>query len=146
MRTAPAAVQVPKGGQSAYAYEVLPLLHTLLATGRFLPARFADDALQFFAGTRGPINPGPAAWLQRWLGADVPPEGAHEGQGTGASAEGNGAGAGQRAQRDGGEGAPAAGVPGDERANALVKVRRSACLGVSGRACAPLHAHRWFGS
>ncbi len=143
----PHAAQVPKGGQSAYAYEVLPLLHTLLATGRFLPARFADDALQFFAGTRDPINPGPAAWLRRWLGADVPPEGVHEGQGARALAEGDdaGAGAGQRAQRDGAEGATAAGVPGDDRASALVKVRRPA-TDASGRACAPLHAHSSFGS
>ncbi|KAK9844004.1 hypothetical protein WJX81_001682 [Elliptochloris bilobata] len=89
--------QVARGEQSAYAYEVLPLLHTLMATGRFRPGRFADDALQFFSGTRGPVNAGPRAWLARWLGADAPPI-------------------------DQGLDRASAGVPGDERANALVKV------------------------
>ena len=96
--------QVAQGEQSAYAYEVLPLLHTLMAAGRFLPGRFADDALQFFAGTKGPVNAGPRAWLARWLGADAPPE------------------------AEPGSGRACAGVPGDERANALVKVRLHACF------------------
>ena len=104
-----AAQDLDKGGLSAYAYEVLPLLHTLMATGRFLPARFADDALQFFAGTRGSVNAGPRQWLQRWLGANAPPVSKET--------------AGDVKGSEDGEAQGAAGVPGDNRANALVKVR-----------------------
>ncbi|CAL8468673.1 g8213 [Coccomyxa elongata] len=45
-----------KGSFSAYAYEVLPLMHTLLSHNHLDPGQFANDSLAFMRGFRGHSN------------------------------------------------------------------------------------------
>ncbi len=48
--------QATKGSFSAYAYEVLPLMHTLLSHNHLEPGQFANDSLAFLRGFRGHSN------------------------------------------------------------------------------------------
>ncbi|KAK9914875.1 hypothetical protein WJX75_001697 [Coccomyxa subellipsoidea] len=46
-----------RGSFSAYAYEVLPLMHTLLSNNHLEPEQFRNDSLAFLRGFRGHSSP-----------------------------------------------------------------------------------------
>lgn len=50
------ALQATKGAFSAYAYEVLPLLHTLLGHNKLETDTFSADTLAFLSGYKGHIT------------------------------------------------------------------------------------------
>jgi hypothetical protein len=50
------ALQAPKGAFSAYAYEVLPLMHTLLSHNQLEADQYRNDSLAFISGYRGHSN------------------------------------------------------------------------------------------
>jgi hypothetical protein len=50
-------IQAARGSFSAYAYEVLPLMHTLLSNNHLEPEQFRNDSLAFLRGFRGHSSP-----------------------------------------------------------------------------------------
>lgn len=57
VREAAPALQAKEGGFSAYAYELLPLMHTLMAHNKLETDLLSTDMLAFLSGFKGHIRP-----------------------------------------------------------------------------------------
>ncbi len=64
-RVARGCKQAERGAFSAYAYETLPIMHTLMSQSELGAEQFAADCLAFFDGYAGHIN----ADMRRWTAA-----------------------------------------------------------------------------
>ena len=57
VKEAAPALQAKEGGFSAYAYELLPLMHTLMGHNRVETDLLSTDVLAFLSGYEGHITP-----------------------------------------------------------------------------------------